>query len=108
MLPLTRPANAGADYELQVQEWYNPTKYPLHFKRRHEMDQYVQSRGISLGPWEFVLQPDEFRIVSHGYYIGTCLGGSPEVTIIRNLGRTIGIGNKLPSPPIPELANEKA
>lgn len=88
-------------------EWYNPGKYAVELIRQHDKEQYIVMSGISLGPAKIILKPGEWVIVSHRFYIGRCMGGSPTVTLITNEGRTMGIGNKLPSAPLPELSNRK-
>jgi hypothetical protein len=96
------------DDRLICREFYNPGKYAVELTRMTEKDEYILRSGISVGPMKIILQPDHFCFVAHSFYTAKCLGGSPTVELLQNFGKAMGIGNKLPSAPIPELASEKA
>jgi hypothetical protein len=106
MRNITKNQPQISDPTLLCAEFYNPTKYAIEFVRMFEKDKYIAASGISLGQAKIILKPGEWVFVAHRYYTATCLGGSPTVEVLINSGKAIGVGNKLPSAPIPELAGE--
>lgn len=89
------------DEHLLHREIYNPNKFPIEFRRNKDMDQYVSSSFIPLGPELAICKPDDFLYLPHIYYLVSGVGipdGTP-IDVIQNFGDSMFKGNKLPSRP---------
>jgi hypothetical protein len=89
------------DEGLIRREWHNPNKFKVVLHMMLDKIPYIQSAGITPG-WKIIeIEPQGFAIANHGYYKIV----EPEMELIQlitNYGKSIGIGNKLPSKPIIE------
>lgn len=87
------------DEHLIRRELYNPNEFTLILKRDTTKDTYIARNLIPLGPENIILQPDEFILVPHFYWIIHAKNGADQINLIQNFGNEIGKGNKKPSRP---------
>jgi hypothetical protein len=93
------------DERLIRREWYNPNKFKVVLHMMQEQIPYIKNAGITPG-WKIVtIEPDGFAIVTHGFY-KIVEPNDEMITLITNFGKSIGIGNKLPSKLILEKGDE--
>lgn len=89
------------DEMLLHREIYNPNSFAVDFVRSKDMDQYVRSSLIPLGPEFARCEPGGWLYLPHAYYVASGVGlplGTP-VSIIQNFGDEMFKGNKKVSLP---------
>lgn len=94
------PRRVVMDDRLIRREYYNPNKFAVYFQRMEREMPYIVDSGINPGLPTYRLEPDGFLVVPHAFFIITAADRGVQLfDLTTNFGNTIGIGNKLPSPP---------
>lgn len=81
-------------------EVYNPGKEEITFTSYHVLREEHFFFNRPPRHWmQLKCKPGEWLFLPHGYYIGTVPSGSKEITVTKNFGDQMFVGNKYPSAP---------
>lgn len=87
------------DIMLNRVEMYNPNDFDVIVERDLRFDSYVLEWQRPLVPLRQVLKARDFLLLETMYVIFKATNGAPQFDLVQNRGKSIGIGNRLPSRP---------
>jgi hypothetical protein len=65
------PPGSVMDDRLLMREFYNANDFPVTFTRRDEFLQYITLSDKPMGPEKIVVQPGEWALLVHGFYLAS-------------------------------------